>query len=190
MTAAATEPVFFESPATFRQWLATHHETAKDLLVGFHKRSTGKPSMTWAESVDEALSFGWIDGVRRRVDEERYSIRFSPRRKGSVWSAVNIKRVRALIAGGRMRPAGLAAFERRDEKKSAVYSYEQVKRATLTAAQRERFRATPAAWTFFQAQPPSYRQRGTYWVTSAKLDATRDARLTKLIDASAAGRQL
>jgi uncharacterized protein YdeI (YjbR/CyaY-like superfamily) len=188
--AGTAEPTFFESAVAFRKWLAAHHLTAKELLVGFHKRSTGKPSMRWPESVDEALSFGWIDGVRRRVDEERYSIRFSPRRPTSVWSSVNIKRARALIAAGRMRPAGQVAFDRRDAKKSAIYAYEQVKRATFTVAQRKRFRDEAAAWTFFQEQAPNYRQRFTHWVTSAKLEATREARLEKLIAACAAGRVL
>ena len=184
--AGSSEPTVFETPAAFRRWLTTHHTTAKELLVGFHKRSTGKPSMTWPQSVDEALCFGWIDGVRRRVDDERYSIRFSPRRAGSIWSAVNIKRARALIAKGRMQPAGLVAFGRRDEKKSSIYSYEQVKGATFTAEQRKRFRAASAAWTFFQKQLPSYRQRCIYWVTSARQVPTRERRLTKLIESSGA----
>lgn len=183
-------PTYFATPAEFRRWLTRHHKAATELLVGFHKKATGTPSITWPESVDEALCVGWIDGVRRRVDDARYSIRFSPRRAKSIWSAINIARVKVLVAKGRMRPAGLAAFERRDEKKSRIYAYEQVKKATFDAAQLRALKADKAAWDFFQAQAPSYRQLCSYYVTSAKQEATRERRLERLIAESAAGRRL
>lgn len=187
---AASEARYFASPAEFRRWLAKHHATATELLVGFHKRATGRPSMTWPESVDEALCVGWIDGIRRRVDEERYSIRFTPRRAKSIWSAVNIARVKVLMQEGRMRPSGLAAYERRDEKRSALYAYESVKRATLSPAQRQAFKRSRQAWTFWEAQPPSYRQRCSHWVTTAKQESTRERRLARLIAACAAGERI
>lgn len=183
-------PTYFATPTDFRRWLTRHHKAATELLVGFHKKATGTPSMTWPESVDEALCVGWIDGVRRRVDDARYSIRFSPRRAKSIWSAINIARVKVLAAEGRMRPAGLAAFERRDEKRSRIYAYEQIKKATFDAAQLRAFKANRAAWKFFREQAPSYRQRCIYYVTSAKQEATRARRLKRLIAESAAGREL
>src|SRR3954451_10588727 len=140
------QPRFFATPAEFRAWLAEHHETETELLVGFHKKGSGRPSITWPESVDEALCFGWIDGVRRRIDDEAYSIRFTPRKAHSMWSAINIKRVAELIEDGLMRPAGLAAFERRSEERSGIYSYEQRKAARFDADQEREFRANEAAW--------------------------------------------
>ena len=187
--APSTEPTYFATPAAFRRCLTRHHKAATELLVGFHKKGSGTPSITWPESVDEALCVGWIDGVRRRVDDARYSIRFSPRRAKSIWSAINIARVKVLAAEGRMRPAGLAAFERRDEKKSR-YAYEQIKKATFDTVQLRAFKANATAWRFFRAQAPSYRQRCIYYVTSAKQEATRERRLKRLIAESAAGRQL
>ena len=140
------KPTFFKTPAAFRAWLQKHHAVERELLVGFCKRGSGKPSITWPESVDEALAFGWIDGVRRRVDDEVYTIRFTPRKPTSTWSAVNIKRVGELTAAGRMAPAGLAAFEKRDEKRSAIYSYER-ETATFDAASLKEFRSDKKAWT-------------------------------------------
>ena len=176
-------PTFFATPADFRAWFAAHHETERELWVGFHKKGSGKPSIAWPEAVDEALCVGWIDGVRRRVDEERYSIRFTPRRATSIWSAINIARVKVLTAEGRMRPAGLAAYGRRDEKKSRD-AYEQLKNAAFSAEQLKCFKRSAAAWTFFASQAASYRQKATYWVTSAKQVATREKRLEKLIASS------
>lgn len=178
------KPRFFASAAAFRAWLAKHHATASELLVGFHKRATGRPSLTWPESVDEALCFGWIDGVRRRIDAERYSIRFTPRRPGSIWSLVNTRRASALAREGRMHPAGLKAFRARDPKKTGVYSFER-EHATLTPAFEQRFRADEAAWAFFQSAPPSYRRVVTFWIMNAKQEATRERRLAASIDASA-----
>ena len=181
---------FFASPAAFRAWLATHHESASELWVGFHRKGTGRPSLTWPESVDEALCFGWIDGVRKRVDDERYVIRFTPRKPASAWSAVNLAKMEALLAEGRVKPAGLAAYERRSEAKSRIYSYEQRRQATFPPELARRFRAEKGAWKFFAAQPPGYRSIATFWVVSAKREETRLRRLQKLIDCSAEGRRL
>jgi len=181
---------FFASPAALRAWLAKHHETATELWVGFHKKGTGRPSLTWSESVDEALCFGWIDGVRKRVDDERYVIRFTPRKPASTWSAVNIAKMEALLAAGRVAPAGRAAWQRRSEAKSRIYSYEQRRKATFPPELARRFRADKGAWAFFAAQPPGYRSVATFWVVSAKREATRLRRLQKLVDCSAEGRRL
>jgi len=182
-------PKFFATPDAFRAWLAEHHETEPELLVGFYKRGSGKPSITWPESVDEALCFGWIDGVRRRIDDESYSIRFTPRRKGSTWSAINIKRATELKQFGRMHPAGLREFEARSDKKSGIYSYENAPR-TLPPEMEKPFRANKKAWTFFNEQPPWYRRVAIYWVTTAKKEETRARRLETLIRDSAEGRRL
>ena len=183
------KPTFFATPAHFRRWLERNHDKADELLVGFWKKDSGKTSITWPESVDEALSFGWIDGVRRRIDDQSYSIRFTPRRRGSIWSAVNIKRAAELAALGRMAPAGLRAFEARDEKKSAIYSYENRPRE-LDPADEKHFRANKKAWEYWSAQPPSYRRVAIYWIMGAKKDETRARRLALLIDDSAHGRRL
>jgi uncharacterized protein YdeI (YjbR/CyaY-like superfamily) len=180
------KPRFFASPEKLRAWLAEHHDTADELLVGFHKKATGKPSITWKESVDEALCFGWIDGVRRTIDADRYTIRFTLRRTRSIWSQVNIARAKELIADGRMQPAGLRAFEGRDEERTRQYSFEQDK-ANFTRAQEREFRANKEAWVFFESQPPSYRKPATWWVISAKKEDTKARRLATLIDDSAHG---
>jgi uncharacterized protein YdeI (YjbR/CyaY-like superfamily) len=180
-------PRFFASPAAFRKWLEAHHAKDRELLVGFYKAGSGRPSITWPESVDEALCVGWIDGVRRRIDDESYTIRFTPRRAGSTWSVVNSGRMAVLIEAGRALPAGLAAFARRTGKKSGIYSYEQRESAKLDAAQVRQFRARPAAWNYFQAQAPWYRRTTTCWVVSAKREATRERRLAVLIDNCARG---
>ncbi|HSH37637.1 MAG TPA: YdeI/OmpD-associated family protein [Chthoniobacterales bacterium] len=181
---------FFTRPAHFRRWLEANHQAAPELWVGFHKRESGRPSITWPESVDEALCFGWIDGIRKRLDDESYVIRFTPRKRRSTWSAVNIKRVGELKREGRMTPAGLAAFERRADDKSAIYSYEQRKTATLDEAAERQFRANKEAWEFFRSQPPWYRRTAIYKVISAKKDETRQKRLATLIADSAAGRRI
>jgi uncharacterized protein YdeI (YjbR/CyaY-like superfamily) len=181
------EPLFFDSPQAFGDWLEKHHDTETEVLVGFWKASTGRPSLTWSESVDEALCHGWIDGVRRRIDDESYSIRFTPRQKRSNWSLVNVRKVAELTAAGRMRPAGIAAFEARQEKDTGVYSFERAADAVLDEAAEARFRAEPAAWEWFQGEPPSYRKAALHWVVSAKRAETRERRLTQLIADSAAG---
>jgi uncharacterized protein YdeI (YjbR/CyaY-like superfamily) len=185
-----TEAIYFASPDEFRAWLEGHHESATEVFVGYWKKATGMPSLTWSQAVDEALCFGWIDGVLRRVDGERHVQRFTPRKPASNWSAVNIAKVERLRAEGRMRPAGEAAFARRREDKSGVYSYEQRDKAALEPGQEERFRANAAAWDFFCASPPSYRKMAIWWVVSAKKPETRERRLATLIEDSAAGRRL
>jgi uncharacterized protein YdeI (YjbR/CyaY-like superfamily) len=182
-------PTFFPSPVALRAWLATHHATAPELWVGFFKRSTGTPSVTWPEAVDEALCAGWIDGVRKRIDNERYMIRFTPRRETSTWSAVNINRIAALTAEGRMLPAGLAAFSKRREHKSRIYAYEQ-RPVTIPEPYASRFKKDKRAWAFFEAQAPWYRKTTAWWVISAKKEETRVKRLQTLIDACRAGKVL
>ena len=183
------QPHFFKTPADFRKWLAKNHASATELLVGFYKKDSGKPSITWPESVDEALSFGWIDGIRRRIDDVSYSIRFTPRKKSSTWSAINIARVAELTKLGRMQPAGLRAFEHRRDEKSAIYAYENEAR-TLSADDEKKFRANKKAWDFFNAQPPGYRRLTIYWITSAKKEETRARRLATLIEDSENARRL
>jgi uncharacterized protein YdeI (YjbR/CyaY-like superfamily) len=188
--AADTEPTYFASAAAFRGWLQRHAATSREIVVGFMKRATGAPSITWPEAVDEALCVGWIDGVRHRIDDERYKIRFTPRKPGSVWSAVNIARFEALQAEGRMQPAGVAAFEKRSEARSRIYSHEQAHVDELPPDEVRLFRRHPAAWKFFEAQPPSYRKRMLWRLASAKQPATRARRLQTLIEACAEGRRL
>lgn len=183
-------PTFFATPADFRAWLEAHHADSQELWVGYYKVGSGRPSLTWPESVDEALCFGWIDGVRKRIDAESYMIRFTPRQPRSIWSAVNIKRAQELLEAGLMRPAGLKAFEARQDDKSAIYAYEQRHTAELDAASEEQFRANPAAWAFFQAQPPSYRKAAIWWVVSAKKEETQRKRLATLIADSEQGRPI
>lgn len=183
------KPTFFSTQEDFRQWLEEHHSSASEMLVGFWKVGTGKPSMTWSESVDQALCFGWIDGVRRKVDDESYTIRFTPRRKTSIWSAINIAKVKLLIKNGLMQPAGLAAYEKREEKRSVIYSYENELRE-FDPAYEKRFRNNKKAWAFFEAQPAGYRRLMIYRVVSAKQEAPRLSRFEKLITASAEGKRL
>jgi uncharacterized protein YdeI (YjbR/CyaY-like superfamily) len=185
----AIAPTYFPTPAAFRKWLAAHHAKEKELLVGFHKKGSGRPSITWPESVDEALCCGWIDGVRKRVDGTRYTIRFSPRRKRSIWSLINVNRVKELIALKRMKPAGLAAFEARVARKTGIYAYEN-RPTELHPRYAKLLRKNPAAWAFFQAQPPSYRKRASWWITSAMKEETRQKRLARLIADSAAGKRI
>jgi len=181
------EPIYFDSPAAFRDWLEQNHAGETEVLVGFWKAATGRPSLTWSESVDEALCYGWIDGVRRRVDDERFSIRFTPRQARSKWSLVNVRKVAELTAQGRMRPAGVAAFEARREQDTGVYSFESSRAAELDAAAEARFRSEPQAWEWFERQAPSYRRAALHWVTSAKRPETRERRLDLLIVDSKAG---
>jgi len=187
---AAAKPRFFATPAAFRSWLAKNHARVKVRWVGFYKRDSGRPSITWPESVDQALCFGWIDGLRKSVDGVRYKIRFTPRRPGSIWSAVNIRRAKELKALGLMAPAGLREFAKRTDDRSAIYSYEQRRNARLTPAQEKQFRAKPKAWQFFCAQPAWYRRVTAHWVTSAKKEETQTKRLAMLIKNSTAGRRV
>jgi uncharacterized protein YdeI (YjbR/CyaY-like superfamily) len=189
MPTTTSDPVFFESPNAFRRWLDKHHQKETELWVGYHKVKTGKPSLTWPQSVDHALCYGWIDGIRRSLGEEGYMIRFTPRTATSIWSAVNIKRAKELIAEGLMKPAGQKAFETRDEKRANRYSYER-DNAAFSAEQEKEFRKNKPAWGFFSEQPPWYRKLGTHYVVSAKRAETQTRRLATLIADSAAGRRL
>jgi uncharacterized protein YdeI (YjbR/CyaY-like superfamily) len=178
------KPLFFPSPAAWRAWLEEHHADAQELWVGFYKRDSGRPSITWPESVDGALCFGWIDGVRRSIDEISYTIRFTPRKARSIWSAINVKRATELSVMGLMHPAGQAALEKRDGKRSAIYAYEQRKSARLPAAYEKEFRAHRPAWAFFRGQAPWYQRTSTWWVISAKKEETKLKRLAVLIEHS------
>ena len=185
-----SDPVFFPDPQAFRTWLAKHAASTDALAVGFYRVSTGRPTMTWSDSVDEALCFGWIDGRRNGIDEHSYMIRFTPRKPGSIWSLVNIAKVEALRAQGRMTAAGEQAFAARTDAKSGIYSHERDTPAALSDAESILFQRNRAAWAYFEATPAGYRKRMLHWVCSAKRDVTRAARLAKLIDASAAGLRL
>jgi uncharacterized protein YdeI (YjbR/CyaY-like superfamily) len=182
------EPTYFATEADFRRWLAANHERAGELLVGFWKKGTGKPSIDWPQARDQALCFGWIDGVRRSLGDEAYTIRFTPRRKGSIWSNVNVARYDALTKAGQMTPAGVRAYEE-NKGKTGVYAYEnQLKE--LTEAETDEFRRNRAAWADWERRPPSYRKVVLHWVTGAKRPETRAKRLATLIEDSAAGRKV
>jgi len=184
------KPTFFATPADLQAWFKQHHTTETELLVGFYKKDSGKPSITWPESVDEALCVGWIDGIRKSVDDVSYTIRFTPRKATSIWSAINIARVEALSKEGRMQPAGLQAFEKRRENKSGIYSHEQRDQIELTEAETKVFKANQKAWDFFESQPGSYRKAALWWVVSAKKEETRIKRVATLIDDSCNGRTI
>ena len=186
---AADAVKFFATPADLRRWFEKNHATAELLWVGFHKKDSGKPSVTWQESVDEALCVGWIDGIRKRIDETSYRIRFTPRRSRSIWSAVNAARVAALKTEGRMRPAGLAAFAKKLENRSGIYSYEQ-RPQDLPEEYRALLSVDPRALGFFDAQPPGYRKLMAWYVVSAKKEETRAQRVARLLDACRAGKRL
>ena len=180
----------FDGPEAFRAWLARHHAVRDELWVGYWKKATGRRSQTWEESVDEALCFGWIDGVRVRVDEEAYTIRFTPRRPGSTWSRRNIERFRTMAAAGRVEPAGVAAYERRTEENSRLDSYEQEAPRELPDPLLAQIRADEAAWEDWQSRPPGYRRQVIHWILSAKRESTRERRLAALIKDGAAGRKV
>jgi uncharacterized protein YdeI (YjbR/CyaY-like superfamily) len=182
------KPAFFQSAADFHAWLDKNHATANELLVGFYKKESGR-GITYPEALDLALAFGWIDGVRKRIDEEAYTIRFTPRKPDSIWSTVNTKRVQQLISQGLMQPAGLRAFRGRDERKTRQYSYER-EHQKLDPALEAALRANNNASRFFDAQPPGYRKIAIFWVTSAKKEETRARRLAHLIERSASGSRI
>lgn len=184
------KPKFFPSPSEFRDWLLENHESETELLVGFFKTSSGKPSMTWSQSVDEALCFGWIDAVRRSLSEEAYTIRFTRRKPKSIWSAINVAKVEQLTAQGKMYPAGERAFAARSPERTGVYSFERKQPAQLAAAEDQTFRRNKRAWGFFESQAPSYRRAALHWVISAKRPETRSRRLDALIADSAAAKRL
>ncbi len=180
---------FFKSPVELRKWLDANHAGAAELWVGYYKKDSGRPSVTWPESVDEALCFGWIDGVRKSVDEISYTIRFSPRKSRSIWSAINIRRAEELIKEGLMQPAGLIAFQARAENRSGIYSYEQ-RSTDLPEQYAKRIRANKEAWKFYQSQSDSYRKKANWWVISAKKEDTRLKRLDRLIKDSEKGQSI
>jgi len=181
--------LYFKSAAEFRRWLERHHATASEQLVGFYKKDSGKGGLTYPEAVDELLCFGWIDGIKKRVDDERYTHRITPRRPGSIWSNVNVGHVQRLIAAGRMHPAGLAAFQAHIESGKRAYTFRD-RPQTFPAALAKAFRANRTAWEFWSDQPPGYQRTLVHWVTSAKQPATRESRLQKLIAHSATGRRM
>lgn len=189
MEKKSAQPTYFPTQATFRKWLQKNHEKAVELLVGFYKVGSGKQSMTWSESVDEALCFGWIDGIRKSIDEESYSIRFTPRKPKSIWSAINIKKIEELSKQGLMHPAGLAAFSRREENKSRIYSYEK-EIATLSDDFLKIFKSNSKAWKYFQSLAPSYKNHAIHWVMTAKQETTKIKRLQELIRDSEAERKI
>jgi len=176
---------FFGSASDFRQWLEEHHASESELWVGYYKKGSGRTGLTYSDAVDQALCYGWIDGIAKPIDDTAYRQRFTPRRPRSSWSTVNINKVARLMADGLMRPAGMAAFEARSEDRSGIYSYEQRAAATLSPEFEARFKAHEAAWAYFEAQPPSYRHTAIWLVISAKQEATRERRLSALIEASA-----
>jgi uncharacterized protein YdeI (YjbR/CyaY-like superfamily) len=182
--------LFFATPEEFGAWLEEHHESETELLVGFYKKGSGKPSITWPESVEQALRFGWIDGIRRSLGEESYTIRFTPRKPSSNWSKVNVATVERLKAEGSMAPAGLRAYEARREDRTGLYSFERRQAAELPPDFERRFQASRKAWEWFSSRPPGYRRTATHWVVSAKRDDTRRRRLETLIDCSAEGRKI
>jgi len=181
-----SEVIFFSSPAEFRKWLNLNHLSLNELWVGYYKKGTGKPSLSWPESVDQALCYGWIDGIRKSIDTERYTIRFTPRNPKSIWSAVNVKRVDELTKAGLMQPAGAKVFEQRNVDKSNLYSFEQ-ENVKLDTAFEKKFKENKKAWAFFQSQPQSYRKPAIWWVMSAKQETTRLKRMETLINDSEAG---
>jgi uncharacterized protein YdeI (YjbR/CyaY-like superfamily) len=182
-------PRFFATADAFRRWLEKNHDSAEELWVGYYKKDSGKRSITWPESVDEALCFGWIDGIRKNLDEVSYTNRFTPRRRGSTWSNVNIRKVEALIEAGRMTPAGLAAYEGKKEFRSGIYSYEQ-RPQELPEPYAGLMKKNKAAWTFFQAQPPGYRKMMSWFILSAKRNETRLKRLDTLTGYCARGERI
>lgn len=190
MAIPTSSPTFFANAKAFRHWLSVNASVHTELLVGFRKVGSGLPSMSWPESVEEALCFGWIDGVRKRIDDECYSIRFTPRKPTSIWSAVNIRKVVELQARGRMTPAGERAFRHRKKHKSAVYAYEQSVPAEFSAQELCAFKREKGAWHFFEGTPPSYKKVMLHWVTTAKRAATRASRLATLVKACAEGTRL
>lgn len=183
------KPIFFATQAELRRWFSKNHKTAKELLLGYYKVGSGKPSVTWPQTVDEALCFGWIDGVRKSIDGESYTIRFTPRRARSIWSAVNIKRAGELKELGLMKPAGLKTFEQRDPKRAQLYSSEQRTVAWPPTLEKQ-FKQNKPAWAFFSEQPPGYRKTISWWVISAKKEETQQKRLARLIEMSAAGKRI
>src|SRR3954467_12208731 len=183
------KPLFFSDQQKFRAWLKKNHNKETELLVGFYKVTRGKESMTWPQSVDQALCYGWIDGIRKSIDDEAYTIRFTPRKKNSIWSAINIKKMEELTQKGLMQPVGLAVFQHRKDAKSAIYSYEKPP-VVLDKQFEKKFKANKVAWTYFQSKAPSYQKTSIAWVMRAKQESTRIRRLDTLIKDSEQGRRI
>ena len=181
------KPTYYTTAQEFRAWLDKNHQSEKELWVGFYKKATDIPSITWSESVDQALCYGWIDGIRKKVDEKSYKIRFTPRKPNSIWSAVNLAKMKELEAKGLLQAAGIAIFEKRDEKKAKLYSYEQRKKATLPPEYLEQIKSNGKAWDFFENLAPSYKKNSVFWVVNAKREETRLRRLKILIESSEQG---
>jgi uncharacterized protein YdeI (YjbR/CyaY-like superfamily) len=184
------DPVFFATSTELGEWFERHHATESELILGYWKKGAGKPTVKHSEAVEQALRFGWIDSIGRRIDEERWSVRFSPRRPGSVWSKVNVTKVAELTERGLMHPAGIAAFEGRKPDRVAIYAYEQPESAELDAGQVARMQTVPEAWAWYSAQSPWYRKATAHWISTAKRPETRERRLAQLITDSAAGRAI
>jgi len=182
------KPTFFRSAAEFRKWLERHHDTTSELWVGFYKKTSGKSGISYSDALDQALCFGWIDGLKKTVDEAAYTHRFSPRKPRSVWSNINIRRAEQLKRAGLLQPPGLAAFGRRDPARSGIYSFENPQK-TLAPPLERRFKANRKAWKFFQAQPAGYRRLASFWIMGAKQDATRERRFDQLMQASEKGKR-
>jgi uncharacterized protein YdeI (YjbR/CyaY-like superfamily) len=180
------EPIFFETPAALRQWLKKHHNKSKELIVGYYKVGSGKRSISWSASVDEALCYGWIDGVRTSIDKDSYMIRFTARKPGSIWSAVNIKKVEAFIKEGKMHTAGLEAYNKRQAKKSAIYAHEK-NEAVFTPSQQKLLQSNKSAWKYFQSLAASYQKLSAHWVNSAKQSTTKEKRMQQIIEDAANG---
>jgi uncharacterized protein YdeI (YjbR/CyaY-like superfamily) len=180
---------FFRSGTAFRKWLETNHNKASEIWVGFYRKDSGKGGITYKEALDEALCYGWIDGIRKKIDDSSFTNRFTPRKKNSIWSNVNVEHVARLTREGRMMPPGVAAYNAKDEKRTGVYSFER-ERAELEPAMKKRFRQNPKAWKYFESQPPYYRRVAAWWVVSARRDETRQKRLAELIAVSAKEQRL
>ncbi len=183
------KPKFFKTANDFREWLEKNHSKKTELLVGFYKVDSGKPSITYDESVEQALCYGWIDGVRKSFGPDSYTMRFTPRKPKSNWSAINVERVKKLLAKKLMRPAGIAAYEKLDDKKVKVYSYENAPTALDEVAEKK-IKKNKAAWEFYQSTPPSYKKMIAWWISNAKQEKTRESRLQKLIEACEKGKRL
>lgn len=178
-------PAFFAKQSDFRKWFEKNHKKETELIVGFYKVNSGKPSMTWSQSVDQALCFGWIDGIRKSIDKDRYQIRFTPRKPTSIWSTINIRKIKELTKQGLMKPAGIASFKNRKENKSNLYTYENDE-LEFSPHLQQRFKANRSAWNYYQSLAPTYRKSSKNWVMSAKQETTREKRLGKLIEHSEA----
>jgi len=187
---ASNDPIFFASPPRFRAWLKKNHARCREQWIGFHRKNSGRPSITWPESVDQALCFGWIDGLRKSIDEDSYKIRFTPRRSESIWSAVNIRRFEELKRNGKVHRSGVNAYAKRRANRSGIYSYENRKSAVLSRTAEQRFKSNSKAWKWFNLQPPGYRQTVIWWVMRAKRGETQQKRLGILIADSEAGRKI